>query len=163
MRWVVEFYAVFNSKLRKPVVGCTHARKHAYVHTEIYNEFLSVSLSLQSNLQTTQAKPPCSLYRLPISSTLRSITHLSRLSIGTPWPIEGTRVRPRRLLCPPSCKPHPSPSSCRTAGSLAVMYHWKAGNTRSRGCRILPWPLGSLRAQAGSRLRYVQQRLFWSR
>lgn len=121
------------------------------VHTEIYNGSFFVSLSPQSNLQTTKGNLPCSLCRLPISSTRPNITRLSRLSIETPWPIGGTRVRPRRLLCPPSCKPHPSPSSCRTAGSLAVMFHWKAGNADAGSPQII-CSSRSLRARGGSRL-----------
>lgn len=118
-------------QIPKKLVMC----KDTYVHIHTY--VMNFLFFFQSNLQTAKASPPCSLYHLPISSTLHSTTHPSLLSIGTPWPIEGTRVRPRRLRCPPSCKPHPSPSSCRTAGSLAVMYHWKAGNSGVWGTQPL--------------------------
>lgn len=42
------------------------------------------SSRLQSNLQTTQGNPPCSLCRHPTSSTRRSITRPSLPSIETP-------------------------------------------------------------------------------
>lgn len=120
----------------KKLVVCINVYVHRHVYIMSFLFFF-----FQSNLQTTKASPPSSLCHLPISSTPHSIIHPSLLSIGTPWPIEGTRARPRRLLCPPSCKPHPSPSSCRTAGSLAVMYHWKAGEFRRGGLRRI-WLLG---------------------
>lgn len=146
---VVGSCAVFDSNLSAAALqeGWRCVRAHTCTQ-KCFNELPFVSLLPQSNLQTTKGNLPCSLCHPPISSTLHNITRPSPPSIETPWPIEGTRVRPRRLLCPPSCKPHPSPSSCRTAGSLAVMYHWKAGNASSRSPHSI-WSLRPLGAQAG--------------
>lgn len=59
------------------------------------------------------------------------------------WPIRGARARRPQQAWRPTCKVRRNASSCRTAGSWAAMWPWRAGE----------WPVMTVSGAAGFRYR----------
>lgn len=89
--------------------------------------WLPSSLSHSAFSQVTTC--PVSLARL-LSHQLRLRTgsiRPSRRSAAAHWPIRGARARRPQPAWRPTCRVRRNASSCRTAGSWAAMWPWRAG------------------------------------